>query len=519
MDTSDITIENVTKAVGGTIERGSILCYCPIHEASGTHNPSLLLTITDTRRILFHCRSQNCDAKHFQAIRDHLVERCGLPRSHVGGSRTDRETRYNYQHVDGSYAWTKTRYSTKSGKKRFRCEVLDEVTGQWSTGRPEGMPLLYNLAAVASVLTAYPSTPLLIVEGEKDATTAGELGLLATTNADGAGKWRVEDTQTLMKLGVRKVVVCPDNDGPGVAHGIFVAKTFQQAGVEVRWLELPGVGPKGDLSEWAPEQVHPDALLNELIGAAPLFDLEALDWRSRLKMARPNAGCSYRGDIPNMSVALRYESRLKGCFAWNNFRHRVEVVYRTPWCLTEWWETSYLTPVGHRELRDADIAELGNYLVNTYDFGACAMGASRAAIHAVADTCIFDELIDWIDAKPEWDGITRLDGWLTTYAGADPEAHQAEYLTLIGSKFVMQALNRALNPGAKADYSLLFVALQGRYKDRIQEAMWSPYYCEGIPPPGIFRPISPSVSPEQSLRMPPRCRYGASPTSRSRRRR
>ena len=87
--------------------------------------------------------------------------------------------------------------------------------------------------------------------------TAGELGLLATTNADGAGKWRVEDTQTLIKLGVRKVVVCPDNDGPGIDHGIHVAKTFQQASIEVRWLELPELGAKEDLSDWAPKQTQP----------------------------------------------------------------------------------------------------------------------------------------------------------------------------------------------------------------------------------------------------------------------
>jgi hypothetical protein len=386
MDVKDITPDNVAKAVGGTIERnGSILCHCPVHEASGAHNPSLVLTITKTQRILFHCRSQNCDAKQFQVIRDHLVEKCGLPRSHVGGNRADKEVRYNYQHLDGSYAWTKTRYATKSGKKRFRCEVWDETTKQWSSGRPEGMPLLFNLAAIATVLATYPTTPLLIVEGEKDANTAGGLGLLATTNADGAGKWRIEDTQTLIKLGVRKVVVCPDNDGPGIDHGICVAKTFQQANIEVRWLELPGLGAKEDLSDWAPKQTQPDALLGELIGAAPLFDADALDWRSRLKLAGRNTGYSYRGDIPNMSLALRYEPQLKGCFAWNDFRHRVEVVRKTPWCLAEWWETTYLTPVGHRALRDADMAKLGNYLTGIYDFGPCAMQASRNAIHAEAE--------------------------------------------------------------------------------------------------------------------------------------
>src|SRR5262249_13936673 len=256
MNIADITAENVAKAVDGTIERdGSILCRCPVHEATGKHNPSLVLTITRTQPILLHCRSQNCDAKHFRTICDHLVK-CGLPRSHVGGKRTDEEIRYVYQHSNGDYAWTKTRYFTKSGKKRFICETWDITTNQWMTKRPAGGPLLFNLPAIATVLTTYPDTPLLIVEGEKDVMTAGELGFLATTNADGAGKWRVEDTRELIELGAKKVVVCPDNDGPGIAHGITVAKTFQQAGIEVRWLELPGLDIKEDLSDWVPKQVH-----------------------------------------------------------------------------------------------------------------------------------------------------------------------------------------------------------------------------------------------------------------------
>jgi hypothetical protein len=521
MNATDITAENVAKAVSGTVERdGSVLCCCPIHEASGKHNPSLVLTITNTQHVLFQCRSHHCDDKHFRAIRDHLVK-CGLPQSYVGGRKNaDKEVRYNYHHLDGSYAWTKTRYTTKTGKKCFRCEVLNGASKGWSKGRPDGVPLLYNLAAIATVLAAYPTTPLLIVEGEKDAETAGGLGLLATTNADGAGKWRVEDTQKLIKLGVRKVIICPDNDGPGIDHGIKVAKTFQQASVEVRWLELPGLGPKEDLSDWVPNQANPDALLNELIGVAPLFDAEALDWRSRLKMARPNAGCAYRGDIPNMSLALKYEPRLKGCFAWNDFRHRVEVVRRTPWCLPEWWETTCLTPMGRRALRDADITKLGSHLTYTYDFGACAMRASRAAIYEEAGDHIFDELIDWIDALPNWDGVARADGWLMTCAGADTQLHSVEYLALIGSKYLMQVLHRALNPGAKADYSLVFTAPQGFGKDRTLEALFSPYYCEGIPSPSRNpADFARGIAGLRSLRTPLRCRPGGRPTSRNRKRR
>ena len=186
-----------------------------------------------------------------------------------------------------------------------------------------------------------------------------------------------------------------------------------------------------------------------------------------------------------MSLALQYEPRLKGCFVWNDFRHRVEAIRKTPWCIEEWWDAANLTPVGNRALHDADMAKLGNYLTSTYDFGPCPMQACRNAIHAEAEDHIFDELKDWIGDLPDWDGIARLDGLLVTYAGADPQAHSAEYLALVGSKYIMQVLNRALNPGAKADYSWVFTALQGIGKDLVLEALFTPYYVEGIPPPGI----------------------------------
>jgi predicted P-loop ATPase len=186
-----------------------------------------------------------------------------------------------------------------------------------------------------------------------------------------------------------------------------------------------------------------------------------------------------------MLLALKHEPRLKDCFAWNDFRHRVEVIRKTPWCLPEWWESTSLTPVGSRALRDVDIAELGTYLTQTYDFGACTMAPSRAAIHAVADTHIFDELKDWIDTLPDWDRTARLDDWLVTYSGADTGMHATKYLTLIGSKYIMQVLNRALHPGAKADYSLVFTSPQGIGKDRAFEAMFAPYYKEGVPSPRL----------------------------------
>ena len=65
-------------------------------------------------------------------------------------------------------------------------------------------------------------------------------------------------------------------------------------------------------------------------------------------------------------------------------------------------------------------------------------------IHTVARRHIFDELKDHIGTLPDWDGTARADGWLSIYAGADTAVHSTEYLALIGSKYLMQTLNRAL---------------------------------------------------------------------------
>ena len=61
-----------------------------------------------------------------------------------------------------------------------------------------------------------------------------------------------------------------------------------------------------------------------------------------------------------------------------------------------------------------------------YDFGACA----GELAHTEAEDHIFDE--GRMDRRPAGLGRHRPpDGWLTSYAGADPEAHTA-HLAAIG---------------------------------------------------------------------------------------
>ena len=88
---------------------------------------------------------------------------------------------------------------------------------------------------------------MFVVEGEKDADRLAKLGLIATTNAGGAGKWQAEFSQYLKG---RRVVVLPDNDEPGREHAQDVARSLSGLASSLRIVELPGLLEKGDVSDF-----------------------------------------------------------------------------------------------------------------------------------------------------------------------------------------------------------------------------------------------------------------------------
>ncbi|MGB5712018.1 MAG: hypothetical protein WBM44_14045 [Waterburya sp.] len=71
---------------------------------------------------------------------------------------------------------------------------------------------------------------IFIVEGEPCADALWQLGLAATTNIGGSGKWKPSDTADLK--GASHLVLCPDRDLPGVAHMETIAQDFPHA----QWL-------------------------------------------------------------------------------------------------------------------------------------------------------------------------------------------------------------------------------------------------------------------------------------------
>ena len=79
--------------------------------------------------------------------------------------------------------------------------------------------MLYRLPEVIQAVKA--GETVFICEGEKDVDRLRSLGLTATTNAGGAGKWQESYNQFLKDA---DVIILPDNDPPGRKHGLQVAR-------------------------------------------------------------------------------------------------------------------------------------------------------------------------------------------------------------------------------------------------------------------------------------------------------
>lgn len=218
------------------------IARCPAHE---DNNPSLSLDERDAK-ILLHCHAgcsveAICKALGIE-VRELFTE--AKPQSRIVNT-------YDYRDERGAVLFQAVRYEPKEFKQR----------------RPDGHGgWIWNLNGTRRVLYGLPEVlkakSVLICEGEKDVETARKLGLVATCNPSGAGKWRDEYSESLR--GKRDVIIA-DADEPGRKHAQQVAESLRGKVESLKTIELPGAK---DLSEWVEKGGTRDALL-ELIRNSP----------------------------------------------------------------------------------------------------------------------------------------------------------------------------------------------------------------------------------------------------------
>lgn len=220
---------------------GGYVAFCPVHEADGNgHKASLSISKGNKVDVLIHC--------HAGCSRDAILAALGMePKASRKAGTTGRRIVATYPyHVGGRLVFEKVRYEPKDFRIRHR-----DASGAEVYKLPKDVePPLYRLPEVAAAIAA--GEQVYLVEGEKDADTLAAAGLCATTNYEGAAagnqrpKWRASYTAALAGA---DVVLVPDNDEPGRAHMRHIAAALRGVAL-VRWLELPGLPEKGDVSDW-----------------------------------------------------------------------------------------------------------------------------------------------------------------------------------------------------------------------------------------------------------------------------
>jgi len=102
--------------------------------------------------------------------------------------------------------------------------------------------------------------PVVFVEGEKCVDVLRDLGIAATTNPFGAGKWQDEYSRLLEG---RDVILWPDKDRAGVDHMEKVGRSLQKYAASITIVEPPAdLGEKGDVADgveklgWTREDVQ-----------------------------------------------------------------------------------------------------------------------------------------------------------------------------------------------------------------------------------------------------------------------
>lgn len=122
----------------------------------------------------------------------------------------------------------------------------------WKVGDVRQVP--YRLP---ELINADPEAMIFVTEGEKDVNRLYSIGLNATTNIAGAGKWRDEYSQFFAG---RDVCIIPDLDPVddrypaeslvGQRHAMKVAASIFRTARTVRVLELPDLPERGDVSDF-----------------------------------------------------------------------------------------------------------------------------------------------------------------------------------------------------------------------------------------------------------------------------
>lgn len=215
---------------------GYYMARCPVHD---DHEASLKIQEGSTQPVVLHCFA-GCDSEAILEaiglrIDDVLQEKEQVPTSGEWAPGGSASAVYDYRDEKGHLLYQVLRIPEPGGRKAFRQRQPDHAAkGGWRWNLNDVQRVLYRLPQLIEALDQ--GQAVYIVEGEKDVETLVRMGLVATTNSGGAGKWLDEFTDYFCDAHVK---IIADKDKPGQAHARRVADSISEVASSVTILEPP----------------------------------------------------------------------------------------------------------------------------------------------------------------------------------------------------------------------------------------------------------------------------------------
>jgi hypothetical protein len=250
----------------------------------------------------------------------------------------------------------------------------------------------------------------------------------------------------------------------------------------------PVKGGSGDMDELFAQVEElrgtPDKGSDEVLGE--ILDRVATQPRSKLadaceavssleaaggELARTNTG-SVRSGFANVVQVLRHDPEASGLFGYDLFKGRM---YRTKSLVA--LDSKAETETG--PVTDDDYRRVALFLHRKYGMNA-KLDDVMEAVKTVARDERFDPVKDALEKLgAAWDGVKRLDGWLVKYMKIDPSTG-GEYVRKVSRVLLIQAVQRVLVPGSRAESMPVFIGPGGEGKGKAFQAL------AGSVLPGLF---------------------------------
>ena len=261
----------------------------------------------------------------------------------------------------------------------------------------------------------------------------------------------------------RKVVIAYDTDSSQKDLVRFaraeLARHLRGRGAVVGFLEWDAKQGKGIDDHLA--LVGPENVLDELSRVT----FTRLRWQDELIRSKVSSDKNETSILPilaNAITALRLAPEWQGVLAYDEFRCNVVAVKPVPW--------GALPKNGWTDQEDRLCAE---WLQRNRIF--VSVEVASQAVQTVAAQRRVHPIRDYLDHL-QWDGLPRLDRWISTYLGVE----ESNYSYAVGARWMLSAIARTYRPGAKADCCLILEGPQGIKKSTALRTLAGEYFTDEL---------------------------------------